>query len=354
MNGNDFRPQEPYVEKNEPAGCGATCAKPQCDNCADIPSQPQGMGYHVGSGDTYTGATHTPAPYGDATNMPNNNAGTEASTMSHYGDATPTPSNNTGTDTTPLHYNEAETTPIPCNEAYAQTPPTYSNDAYPETPMPEKSCPEPFAAGTVIPEPAVSEPTASGPAIPEPSTTALESLQAELGRLENEIAALSKQFATRIQRTEYDERVMDQMHKELQTHKEDLYAKLVRPILMDVIAMRDSIMRVVAAYSAKPAEQQFIPLQMFKLYADEALDVLGRNSIEAYKSEVNIDEFTPMKHRVVTKTPTADQGLNKKVAESTSDGYTFMGKVISAEKISVYAYDPQAVQPNNEEETSNE
>ena len=163
-------------------------------------------------------------------------------------------------------------------------------------------------------------------------------IMSTINELSDKIEQLSKQFDAKIMHTSHEEKIVDQMHAELQKYKEDMYAQLVRPILLDIIEMRDSIMRVSKAYTEKPAEEQIIPLKTFSDYAYDVQDILEKNNINIYKSKEG-DSFTPIKQRVIKKISTPVEELHGKVAESLSDGYEYLGKTISPEKIAVYAYD---------------
>ena len=157
-------------------------------------------------------------------------------------------------------------------------------------------------------------------------------------KLSEGIEALNALFNARIMHTDHEEKIVDQMHKELQKYKEDMYSQLVRPILLDVIEVRDSIMRMAATYLAKPEGEQSIPNKTFSDYAYDLQDILEKNSVEIYRSKLG-DDFTPIKQRVIKKVATTDEALHGKVAESLSCGYSYNGRTISAEKITVYYYE---------------
>lgn len=176
----------------------------------------------------------------------------------------------------------------------------------------------------------------------------LEFQQQLLERLET----LDALFNARIMHTDHEEKIVDQMHKELQKYKEDMYAQLVRPILLDVIEVRDSIMRIAAAYLAKPEGEQNIPNKTFSDYAYDLQDILEKNSVEIYRSKSG-DDFTPIKQRVVKKVATPDESLHGKVAESLSCGYSYNGRTISAEKITVYFYEQPVEENENSEVIEN-
>ena len=183
----------------------------------------------------------------------------------------------------------------------------------------------------------------------------VKALSGDLAKLSEQVAGLSKLFEAKILHTEHEEKIVDQMHKELQRYREDIYSQLVRPILLDVIEIRDSILRIASAYQSKPEGEQNIPLKTFEMYASDVQEILEKNNIEIFKSEVNTD-FVPVRHRAIKKVPTPEESLHGKIAESLSDGYSYMEKTISPEKIAVYFYEPQQIQSettNNEEETQN-
>lgn len=183
---------------------------------------------------------------------------------------------------------------------------------------------------------------------PDKFDSILESQQ----KLCEKIEALNTLFNARIMHTDHEEKIVDQMHKELQKYKEDMYAQLVRPILLDIIEVRDSIMRMATTYLSKPEGEQNIPNKMFSDYAYDLQDVLEKNSVEIYRSKSG-DDFTPIKQTVIKKVPTADESLHGKVAESLSCGYSYNGRTISAEKITVYCYEKTVKENENSEVIEN-
>ena len=192
-------------------------------------------------------------------------------------------------------------------------------------------------------------------AVPDESDPCAEKLDLLLEsqkQLAERVEALSALFDARIMHTDHEEKVIDQMHKELQKYKEDLYAQLVRPILLDIIDIRDSIMRISASYLAKPEGEQDIPNRTFSDYAYDLQDILEKNSVQIYRSEPG-DDFTPIKQRIIKKVPTDDASLQGKVAESLSCGYSYNGRIISAEKITVFYYEEPKINNENSEVTEN-
>ena len=143
--------------------------------------------------------------------------------------------------------------------------------------------------------------------------------------LSEQLNQLSDLFNKRILHTDHEEKIIDNMHSELQKYKDDMYSQLIRPILLDIIEVRDSIMRVSAAFLDKSEGEQDIPNKTFSGYAFDLQDILEKNNVEIYRSN-NGDTFLPVKQRVIKKVATDNQELHGKVAESLSCGYIYHGR----------------------------
>lgn len=169
-----------------------------------------------------------------------------------------------------------------------------------------------------------------------------------LQELSNKVEQTNQLFMQKIAHTTHEEKIVDQMHAELQKYKQDMYAQLVRPILLDIIEMRDSILRMSANFAAKPEGEQNIPLKTFSDYAYDVQDILEKNNITIYDSKEG-DEFSPIKQKAIKKVTTPVEELHGKIAESLSSGYEYLGKPISPEKVVVYVYQ----KPVNEEGDTN-
>lgn len=170
-----------------------------------------------------------------------------------------------------------------------------------------------------------------------------------LQELSNKVEQMNQLFVQKIAHTSHEEKIVDQMHAELQKYKQDMYAQLVRPILLDIIEMRDSILRMSANFASKPEGKQNIPLKTFSDYAYDVQDILEKNNIAIYDSKEG-DDFSPIKQKAIKKVTTPVEELHGKIAESLSSGYEYLGKTISPEKVVVYVYQKTV---NKEGDTNN-
>lgn len=158
-----------------------------------------------------------------------------------------------------------------------------------------------------------------------------------LATMDEKMEQMNQLFVRKIQHTTHEEKIVDQMHSELQRYKEDMYSQLVRPILLDIIEIRDSIIRMSNNFALKPEGEQDVPLKTFSGYAFDIQDILEKNNITIYDSKDG-DDFNALKQRVIKKVSTPVEQLHGKIAESLSSGYDYMGRAISPEKVAVYIY----------------
>ena len=180
----------------------------------------------------------------------------------------------------------------------------------------------------------------------------IEAIESFCETFSTQLSGLEQLFSKRIMQTDYEDKIIDQMHSELQKYREDMYAQLVRPILLDIIEVRDSIMRIAATYQKKPEGERDIPNKTFADYSYDLQDILEKNNVEIFRSKIG-DNFTPVRQRVIKKEITHDKTLHGKIAESMSCGYCYTGRVISAEKVSVYYYEQVDTTIDESEENSN-
>lgn len=184
--------------------------------------------------------------------------------------------------------------------------------------------------------------------VEEKNEESLEEVTKAVEELSKKMDDMNTLFMQKIQHTTHEEKIVDQMHAELQKYKEDMYSQLVRPILLDIIDVRDSILRMSKSYAGKPEGEQSVPLKVFSDYAYDVQDILEKNNISIYEGSEG-DDFVPIKQRPVKKIETAVSELHGRIAESLSPGYDYMGKTISPEKVAIYLYqEQQEVKGENE------
>ncbi len=168
-------------------------------------------------------------------------------------------------------------------------------------------------------------------------TQTVKTINNKIDGIETSLNELEGLFSERIMHTSHEEKIVEDMHEQLQKFREGLYAQLLKPVLVDIIEVRDSIMRISQFYLKKAQGEQDVPNKTFCEYAFDLQEILEKNGVEVFKSEVG-DDFKPTMQKAVKKLPTTDKKLHGKVAQSLSSGYSYNNVTITPEKIVVYFY----------------
>lgn len=181
----------------------------------------------------------------------------------------------------------------------------------------------------------IGDDTCSAPKSDDTEVLSSGQVMNAIGDLSSKLDALNELFAKRIAKTEAEDKVIDQMHKELQTYKDDIYIKLIKPVLVDISTMRNSMLQLCDFYSKK--DETNIPLDQFETYTDDLKEILEKNTVVVYKSNVG-DRFDPHRQKMVKRLTTPVEELDKTVASITGEGCEYNGQVICFENVEVYFY----------------
>lgn len=202
-------------------------------------------------------------------------------------------------------------------------------DSRPETPIDSR---EP---SWIVPEESVVGET--GPPVPVPRESLCSEVLERLDTLTGQMAAMQQLFESRILHSESEGQINARLHAELQSLKNDLYAKLVKPILQDVITVREHLLKVSAARRLKPAGEQVIDLGTFESFADDLAQVLEDNDVEIRRSTVGA-EYEPQWHQAVGRVDTTDPAVHRTLATATGDAYSFQGRALARQRVTVFDY----------------
>lgn len=167
----------------------------------------------------------------------------------------------------------------------------------------------------------------------------LESLRKQLDNLEDE-------FKSKIKYNQHKEKIIDELHRELQAYKNDLIKSQVRPVIMDIIHVIDNINKLVTHQKArKPIKLDPLKLlgQMEGISSDLE-EVLNRQGVEPFKLQQ--PGFDPKSQRVVKTEFNADPSKDKSVAGVIQGGYEWEGNILRKEQVIVYTYKEK--EKNNE------
>lgn len=136
------------------------------------------------------------------------------------------------------------------------------------------------------------------------------------------------------------DKVIDNFHHELQEYKGDLYAKLTKPLLMDLIQLKEDMHKEQRRIALKSEDTE--TAEILDSFCLDIGDILEKYNVEGYKCET--EEYMPIKQRIIKTVETDAEGKDRHIAQSLSYGYTMGDKVLTPERVTVYTYKKQAAE----------
>lgn len=184
----------------------------------------------------------------------------------------------------------------------------------------------------------------------------LKEINLNLGELNKQLQDLDTEFKSKIKYDQHKEKIIDDLHREVQEYKNDLIRQLIRPVVMDIIHVIDDITKLVNNHKSK-ACSELDPLKLIKQMEDISSDlenVLSRQGIDSFSCEQ--PEFNPKSQRIIKTEITSDQAADRTIARKIHKGYEWDGKVLRQEMVNVFVYKPGLENPgkNKNEEKNHE
>lgn len=140
----------------------------------------------------------------------------------------------------------------------------------------------------------------------------------------------------------YREKLIDQLHAEVQSYKNGLIDELTLPLERDVIKLIDDVKKGAEAFGGKAANKEnYRKLQaLLEGFGQDLADLLYRHGVEPY--EVPGREADVHRQKILATVPTTDPALDKKIAARLAPGWEKHTGVVRPERVSVYVYhDPE-------------
>ncbi|MDR3246345.1 MAG: DUF4208 domain-containing protein [Prevotellaceae bacterium] len=138
------------------------------------------------------------------------------------------------------------------------------------------------------------------------------------------------------------EEVINRLHKELQTYKDDMFKKILKPVFMDMILFADNMRALVSKYEETPDETA-LPERYQKLRKEflkigsHIDDVIYNYGIEPFSSKSG-EDFNPKTQQVKRDVDAVSEDDNRKIVASLLPGYTWDEQLLRKEGVSVYLY----------------
>ncbi|MHC1685764.1 MAG: nucleotide exchange factor GrpE [Clostridiaceae bacterium] len=167
-------------------------------------------------------------------------------------------------------------------------------------------------------------------------------------RIENikeKIHELKKEFQGKIKYDSKKDSMIDELHKELREYKDNLILNSIKPLILDLISIKESHEKIIENLILKENEELdlFKIMKTFEGFPAEIEDALYRQGIDSYSSEGEV--FDAKRHKVIKTVETYDKEKDKKICKSTRKGYIWDEKIIKKEFVQVYVYKDLDVDP---------
>lgn len=167
---------------------------------------------------------------------------------------------------------------------------------------------------------------------------ALEDIVRNVPALLTEMQALRQDFDTKVKYDESKERLIDSLHSELQAYREGLHFKILRPVLIDLIAMYDDLTKSVDIVSTRASGTEGQEMQTLQSFQETVEEILSRNGVATF--EVEEDLFLGSKQRIQKMVATPDLALDKHIARRVRKGFAYENRILRLEIVEVYKYAP--------------
>lgn len=155
--------------------------------------------------------------------------------------------------------------------------------------------------------------------------------------LKSKIDDLSADFQSKLRYDSHKEKIIDDLHHELQKHKEGLILKLLRPVFMDVIEVIDDTNKMIRSLKEKnQLDNAGKILKTLENIPGDLEDLLYKHGVEVVETEEK--GFDPSVQKILKVEVTKDESKNKAIAQKIKNGYQWEERLIRHEMVTVFKY----------------
>ncbi len=177
------------------------------------------------------------------------------------------------------------------------------------------------------------QPKAEEEQCPERDKPDFDSLEGKIDRLtesvDNFTAGLDEKFARATQTAE----LFDRMYSEMAKYKDDLYAKLLKPFILEAVTILEDYRKTLDRLDSLTLDQ--IKKTLRNIPADME-DLLENNGVDILISEGENPPYDRKLHQVIRTVETDNPELDGKIAKKLRPGYAWNGTILRQEKVEVY------------------
>lgn len=152
-----------------------------------------------------------------------------------------------------------------------------------------------------------------------------------------EMQNLRQDFDAKVKYDQSKERLIETLHRELQTYQEGLHFRVLRPVFTDLMTLYDDISKLVEGISASGNDVTAV-IDRMVIFQETVEDILRRNGAESFTVEG--PTFQPNRQRILRVIPTFDPAQDRQIARRVRKGFVYEDIVLRSEVVEVFKYTP--------------
>lgn len=154
--------------------------------------------------------------------------------------------------------------------------------------------------------------------------------------LMREMQKLREDFETKVKYDESKERTIDTLHKELQTYRDGLHYKILRPVFMDLISMHDDLDRILKDIAVKENDSSNTMLRNLQSFQESIEETLRRYEVETFSVEG--DTLVSGRQRIMKVVEVGDPTQDRHIARRVRKGFEYEGRLLRPEIVDIYRF----------------
>lgn len=153
-----------------------------------------------------------------------------------------------------------------------------------------------------------------------------------------EISQLRQDFDTKVKYDDSKERLITNLHKELQFYREGLHFRVLKPLFIDLISLYNDMDTLIHSLQQElTADTPHV--RHLALFQSTIEEILHRNGADLFRNEQ--ETFVPSKQRALRTVATSDPEKDKWIARRVRPGFEYEGKLLQPELVEIYKYTPE-------------
>ena len=155
-------------------------------------------------------------------------------------------------------------------------------------------------------------------------------------QLMGEVQRLREDFETKVKYDESKERMIDTLHKELQSYREGLHFKILYPVFMDLINMYDDLERILENVATQESGISLAMLRNLQSFKDTIEEALNRYEVQAFSVEEDV--LVSGKQRILKVIEVGNPAQDRHIARRVRKGFGYGDRVLRPEVVEIYRF----------------